>query len=165
MPAGLPLVKSEAAWFGIDSMHGRYLFGTPAEEIRAGLVAPKQTLQIVETSLTYFKSERLFVQRTCASSFLIRNIYAGAKYGASINRAPIITDPFVVDFDDLLACDIAFDGKTVLEIKVDRAALKLLGAPLPLPTLAPGIPLTFEIENIGDAPARFLGALLGRAAW
>lgn len=163
----VPLAK-EPAWFGIDSFHARYLTGT-LDDVTNGKIAPRETAQIIEKTYVTFKSERLFVKSDCASSFLIRNVFAGQHRGAIIGNEPIIAEPFAVKFEALADLKFAFgdvfgEGK-VLKIEVNKPALDFIGAPFPLPVLQPGMDLTFQVENIGSEPMRFLGALLGQGLW
>lgn len=155
---------TQDAWFGIDSRHGRYMFGAKESPVD-GLVPAEQTVNIVESGHLPFKGERFFVRRACASDFLIRNVFIGANYAGPVIgiTQPIIAEPFAVDFDQLFKIDLdAFDGKTVLKIVIDKSAAELLGQPFPLPTLMPGMQIAFEVENISDKPSRFLGAFLGK---
>jgi hypothetical protein len=156
--------KFESAWFGLDSLHGRYLTGTH-DDIPNGVIQPGESVNIVERAYVLFKSERLFIKETCAASFLIRNVFVGNQRGAIVGQNPIITDPFVVKYEALADLKLALDDKNVLRVDVDKSALEFLGAPFPLPTVQVGLDIMFQIEHIGKEPMRFLGALLGRAAW
>jgi hypothetical protein len=161
-----PPKKMGAAWFGIDSLRGRYLTGT-IDSIHRGLIEPGETATITEAFYQLFKGERLFVKSTCAPSFLIRYVFVGAECGPFAGSAgsPIIAEPFAVKFEALADLKLALDDKNILHIDVDKPALDFLGAPFPLPTAQPGLSLSFCVENIGKEPMRFLGALLGQAAW
>ncbi len=158
----VPLMKKEPAWLGFDSLNGRYLFGTDRAPA-GGLVEPKQVVSIVASCYQLFKGERLFVKRDCASDFLIREIFVGARNTGKVNQDPIIAEPFAVDFEGLAKIEEAlFDGK-VLKIVVDKKAVDLLGQPWTLPACAPGWQITFNVENIGEAPLRFLAAFSGHS--
>lgn len=165
-----PAKKMEAAWLGIDSVHGCYITGT-RDDLRDGLIAPGETVTIEERAYVLFKAERLFIKSTCAPSFVIRQVFVGATCGPLASGAggsPIIAEPFAVKYETLADLKLAlegFDGKNVLKIDVDKSALEFLGAPFPLPALEVGLQLSFQVENIGKEPMRFLGALLGQAVW
>lgn len=162
-----PISRSTTAWVGLDSRHGRYMFGAKGEPID-GVIEPGQTATITMHSHFLFRSERLFVQRACAPDFVIHRALVGCKLGAVFGGDPIIAEPFAVNFDDiptLFADEKLFDGKSVVEIKIDRKVMELLGAPFKLPVLQPGLDLNLQVENIGKKPRRFLGALLGEAVF
>jgi hypothetical protein len=133
------------AWLGLDSK-------TP---VPAG-----QFVSIEPPIFFTFKTERLFVKKACASSFLIHDIFIGARTGR-LPGAPIIAEPFAVDFDNLAKIEDALFAGNVIKIVIEKKAADLLGQPWPLPTLRPGIPLSLRIENIGESPCRFLAALYG----
>jgi hypothetical protein len=157
--------KEQDAWFGIDSIHGRYQFGTE-DGPREGIVAPKQMVTIVTRAWVLFKAERLFVGHTCASDFLLRAIFVGAERGPIVNADPILMDPFVVNFSDLANISAQmFEKEQPVKIVIERKGAEFFGAPFPLPTLLPGLDLSFQIEHIGNTPKRFLAAFLGKAIW
>jgi hypothetical protein len=156
--------KFEPAWFGLDSLHGRYITGTH-NDIPHGVVQPGETVNVIERAYVLFKSERLFIRETCAASFLIRNVFVGNQRGAIIGQNPLICDPFVVKYEALAELKLALDDKNVLRVDVNKPALEFLGAPFPLPLAQVGLDIMFQIEHIGKEPIRFLGALLGQAAW
>jgi len=164
-------MKRESAWLGIDSLNGRYLTGTDDLQnaiAGPGVIAPKQTANIIVRADLAFTSERLFVARDCAR-FLIRSVLIGLDRGAlAAHSAGIITEPFIVDFENLhkfTADRRSRDGQTIIHIKIEKQAADLLGQPFQLPRLEPYMDLTFQVENIGSTPQRFLGALLGIGEW
>jgi hypothetical protein len=156
--------KEEPAWFSVDSMNGRYLFGDH-DNVPDGVIRPGQTAQIYQVSHLPFKGERLFVQARCAPSFLLREVFVGAQHSYSqVNQAPLITEPFAVDFEELPRLSLK-DADMPIKITIDRPMLELLGAPFALPPLLPGLSLLMNVEHIGERPMRFLAAFLGRAQW
>lgn len=159
--------ERQTAWLGIDSVHGRYMFGTDSKEIPDGVVLPKQTANIIEKAWVPFKAERLFVHRSCAADFLIRAVFVGCvRGGGAVNDEPIIAEPFAVDYDALASVKwVDVDGKKPIKISVDKRALEFLGAPFALPSVLPGMEISFQVENIGREPRRFLGAFLGKGLW
>lgn len=154
------------AWLGVDSLNGRYRFGSE-EAPPHGTIEPRQLVLITERVYAIFKGTRLFVHRSCASDFLIRNVYVGAQCGGmAIGSSPLIAEPFAVDYDQLAQIQWSADSTTkIIQIKVDRKAIELLGAPFVLPTMQPGIDLSFEVEHIGHEPRRFLAAFYGKGMW
>ena len=167
----MDIKKEEEMWLGIDSQQGRYMFGIDGE-VMHGMVLPRQTVSIVQRSYVKFKAERLVVRRQCASDFLIRSVFIGCNRGSSPldMNTPLITEPFAIDFDELPAIRMAMDQREEKDetpvvnpvvIKIDRKASEFIGAPFPLPMFQPGLDMTFQIENIGKEPSRFLAGLLG----
>lgn len=156
--------KATDAWLGIDSLHGRYRFGTGSDEVPQGVVEPKQCVYIIERAWSSFRGERLFVHRSCASDFLIRQVFVGNLTAGPVNSTPIITEPFAVDFDQLAAIKWNEDSHRdrPIKIAVDRKAIEFLGAPFALPAFNAGLDLSFEVEHIGKEPRRFLAAFLGK---
>lgn len=159
--------QKSTAWMGIDSLNGRYLFGSDEKAPDDGRVKPKQTAMITARSYRPFRAERFFVQRACARDFLIRGVFVGNRIAILTTQDPIIAEPFAVDFDDLLMLQLKDDaaGKGPINIIIDRLSSDLHGLPFRLPLLSPGIDLTFQVENIGTEPSRFLAALYGEALW
>ncbi len=89
----------------------------------------------------------------------------------TIRHGPVLLDPFAVDIDALASVGkAAFDG-TMLSLqlsllngppKPDSESLAcVLGAPFPMRVAHAGIDILVTFENIGEAPARLRGALLG----
>lgn len=161
-PRPLPPPKATPAWLGIDSARGRYAFGTD-DGPKEGMVIPGQLVAITSVPHVTFLGDRLWVWSQCARDYLIRAVWVGVTVSGCVNQDPIIAEPFAVDFKSLGWAEKAiFDGK-VLELKVDKPAADLLGAPFPLPTLHVGLTLTVQVEHIGQEPRRFLCAWLGTA--
>jgi hypothetical protein len=63
--------------------------------------------------------------------------------------------------DALAEIEAMFARDKVIEIKIGKTAVELLGSPWVLPVCPPGIDLTIAVENIGDGPLRFIAGMLG----
>ncbi len=161
----IPQMQIVPAWLGIDSLRGRFMLGKEEGPVD-GLVPPGQYAQIGITLFTFFKGERLFVKRDCASSFLIHEVLVG-NINTKANQTPIIAEPFAVDFEDLAKVSLEVEEATkegkVVKIKVEKISLDVVGQPWPMPACQPGMSITVGVENIGNSPSRFLAAFFGKS--
>lgn len=149
-------------WMGFDSMSGRMLAGDPTDMHRMkGMVPGRTTIMILNRpQLEWWRGERLFVWRSSASSFLIHNVQVGYR-AATACVGPIPADAFSTPFDRMTEVESIFDRDGCIVLQIGRRGDELLGAPWPLPKAAVSTDVILTIENITDAPARFLAGFLG----
>jgi len=145
-------------WLGFDSRSGRLLAG---EVTKTGDVLPAGYVAIVVRPQLSFRGERLFVHQPIASSFLIHSFRVGMRE-TTVTSAPIPADAFATRMDALAEIDAMFARDKVIEIKVGKTGIELLGSPWTLPAAEAGTDITIYVENIGDRPLRFLAGMLGK---
>lgn len=146
-----------AAWMGFDSRDGRLLAGsvTPYGEIeRGGYVAIASKPQVA------FRGERLFVHAPIASSFLIHGLRVGLREQL-VSHGAIPADAFATRMDALAEVDALFARDKVIDVRIGKVAIEVLGALWALPVATIGTEVTIFVENIGDRPLRFVAGLLG----
>lgn len=146
-------------WIGFDSRQGRLLAGevnVTGEVMPGGYVAIVSRPQVVA-----FRGYRLFVHLPIASSFLIHSVRVGTRE-ATAASCPIPADAFATRMDVLAQVDAMFARDKVIEIAIGKTATELLGSPWTLPAARAGDEITFSVENISDAPLRFLAGMLGK---
>ena len=149
-------------WLGFDSRSGRLLAG---EVTKTGDVMPAGYVAIVVRPQLSFRGQRLFVHMPIASSFLIHSLRVGMRE-TTVTCAPIPADAFATRMDALAEIDAMFARDKVIEIKVGKTGVELLGSPWTLPSAQAGTDITIYVENIGDRPLRFLAGMLGEvSAW
>lgn len=175
--------KKVDAWLGVDSVNGIY---TNGEKPVQGLVKCGETVNIEQRVWAPFQGERLFVSSRCASDFLINNVFVGASRGGAMPgqfTEAIIAEPFAVNFDDLATIEIGLHGNTVVtkrdgsdkeeiheapivQIKVERKATELLGAPFYLPFAPAAISIIMQVTSLDIYHSRrFRAAFYGKALW
>ena len=147
----LPL--SGDGWIGFDSRSGRLLAG---EVTPSGEVMPAGFVMIVSRPQVPFRGERLFAHLPIASSFIIHSLRVGSREMTASAMSPIPADAFATRMDAMFARD------KVIEIKVGKKGVELLGSPWSLPLARVGDELMIAVENIGDRPLRFLAGMLGK---
>ncbi len=145
-------------WLGFDSRSGRLLAG---EVNHTGDVMPAGYVAIMVRPQIPFRGARLFVHQPIASSFLIHSLRVGTRE-TTVAAGPIPADAFATRMDALAEIDAMFARDKVIEIKVGKTAVELLGSLWALPIAYPGTDITLAIENISDRPLRFLGGMLGK---
>jgi len=146
-------------WIGFDSRSGRLLAG---EVNRTGEVMPAGYVAIVSRPQIPFRGERLFVHLPIASSFLIHSLRVGTRELTASAMSPIPGDAFATRMDAIAEIDAMFARDKVIEIKVGKKGVELLGSPWSMPLARAGDELTIYVENIGDRPLRFLAGMLGK---
>lgn len=146
-----------AGWLGFDSRSGRLLAG---EVTKTGDVAPAGFVAITTRPQLPFRGMRLFVHQPIASSFVIHSFRVGVRE-TTVTPTPIPADAFATRMDALAEIDAMFARDKVIEIKIGKKAVELLGAPWTLPMASVGTDVTIYVENIDDRPLRFLAAMLG----
>jgi hypothetical protein len=156
-PAGSTAPNIDS-WLGFDSRSGRLLAG---EVNRTGDVMPGGYVAIASRPQLPFRGIRLFVHQPIASSFLIHSLRVGNCEQTVSACSPIPADAFATRMDALAEIDAMFARDKVIEIKIGKTAVELLGSPWVLPVCPPGIDLTIAVENIGDGPLRFIAGMLG----
>lgn len=156
-----PRALTADGWLGFDSRQGRLLAG---EVNRTGEVMPGGFVAIVSRpQVVAFRGERLFVHQPIASSFVIHSVRVQCQE-ALIAPYPIPADAFATRMDVLAQMDEMFARDKVIEVRVGKTAAELLGSPLTLPTTRAGDEIMISVENIGDAPLRFLAGMLGKVS-
>lgn len=155
---GGPIVDIDS-WIGFDSRSGRLLAG---EVNRTGDVMPAGYVAIASRPQLPFRGLRLFVHQPIASSFIIHSLRVGNTEQTVSACSPIPADAFATRMDALAEIDAMFARDKVIEIKVGKIAVELLGSPWVLPVAPLGVEITLAIENIGDQPLRFLAGMLGK---
>lgn len=150
---------SADGWIGFDSRSGRLLAG---EVTPSGEVMPAGYVAIVSRPQIPFRGERLFVHFPIASSFLIHSFRVGSREMTASAMSPIPADAFATRMDALAEIDAMFARDKVIEVKVGKKGVELLGSPWTLPIADAGDELILYIENIGDRPLRFLAGMLGK---
>jgi len=152
-------ILSADGWIGFDSRSGRLLAG---EVNRTGDVMPAGYVAIAARPQIPFRGDRLCVHLPIASSFLIHSLRVGTREAAASAMAPIPADAFATRMDTIAEIDALFARDKVIEIKVGKKAVELIGSPWTLPIATPGFDITIYVENIGTEPLRFLAGMLGR---
>lgn len=146
-------------WIGFDSRSGRLLAG---EVTPSGEVMPGGFVMIVSRPQIPFRGERLFVHLPIASAFIIHSMRVGTRELTASAMAPIPADAFATRMDAIAAMDDMFARDKVIEIKVGKKGVEMLGSPWSMPLAGAGDDLMISIENIGDQPLRFLAGMLGK---
>lgn len=154
-------IVSADGWIGFDSRSGRLLAG---EVTRTGEVEPAGYVMIVSRPQVPFRGERLFVHLPIASSFLIHSFRVGTREMTAAACSPIPADAFATRMDAIAAMDEMLARDKVIEVKVGKNGVELLGSPWTLPQTRVGDDLMIAIENIGDRPLRFLAGMLGKVS-
>lgn len=108
-----------------------------------------------------FRGERLFVHQPVASAFLIHSLRVGTREMTAA-VGPIPADAFATRMDALAEIDAMFARDRVIEIKVGKKAIELLGSPWTLPVAEPGDEIMIYVENISDRPLRFVAGMVGK---
>jgi len=149
-------------WLGFDSRSGRLLAG---EVTKSGEVERGGYVAIVSRPQIPFRGERLFVHQPIASAFIIHSLRVGNLETTVSAMSPIPADAFATRMDALAEMDAMFARDKVIEVKVGKKGVELLGSPWTLPLTRPGIgEITIYVENIGDRPLRFLAGMLGKVS-
>jgi hypothetical protein len=154
-------IVSADGWIGFDSRSGRLLAG---EVTKTGEVEPAGYVMIVSRPQVPFRGERLFVHLPIASSFVIHSLRVGTREMTASACSPIPADAFATRMDAIAEMDAMFARDKVIEIKVGKKGVELLGSPWTLPLTRAGDDLMISIENIGDRPLRFLAGMLGKVS-
>jgi len=149
---------SADGWIGFDSRCGRLLAG---EVTPSGEVMPAGFVMLVSRPQVPFRGERLFVHLPIASSFIIHSMRVGPRE-LTAATSPIPADAFATRMDAIAEMDAMFARDKVIEIKVGKKGVELLGSPWSMPLACGGDELMISIENIGDRPLRFLAGMLGK---
>jgi hypothetical protein len=150
------------SWIGFDSRQGRLLAG---EVTRTGDLMPAGYAAIAARPQVPFRGMRLCVHQPIASSFVIHSLRVGQIEQTVSAGASIPADAFATRMDALAEIDAVFARDKVIEIKVGKTAVELLGSPWVLPFAPLGTEITIGVENIGDRPLRFLAGMLGKVRW
>jgi len=151
-------------WIGFDSRHGRLLAGEGAVT-RTGDILPGCYVVVATRPQVSFRGQRLFVHLPIASSFLIHSLRVGNSEQTAAAE-PIPGDAFATRMDTLAQMDEMFARDKVIEVKVGKTGVELLGSPWTLPLASPGMELAITVENIGDRSLRFVAGMLGKVpAW
>jgi hypothetical protein len=156
---GLSSTPDIDGWLGFDSRSGRLLAG---EVSRTGDLMPGGYVMLVSKPQVPFRGMRLFVHQPVASSFLIHSMRVGNSEQTVSACSPIPADAFATRMDMLAEIDAMFARDKVIEIKVGKTAIELLGSPWTLPVAPVGIDIMIAVENIADRPQRFLAGMLGK---
>ena len=146
-------------WIGFDSRLGRLLAG---EVNHTGDVMPGGYVMITSRPQISFRGERLCVHIPIASSFLIHSMRVGMREMTASAATAIPADAFATRMDGLAEIDAMFARDKVIEIKVGKRGVEMLGSPWSMPRTRPGDELMIYVENVGDAPLRFLAGMLGK---
>lgn len=146
-------------WIGFDSRLGRLLAG---EVNHTGDVMPGGYVVISSKPQIPFRGERLFVHLPIASAFLIHSMRVGTREMIASAMSPIPADAFATRMDGLAEIDAMFARDKVIEIKVGKKGVEMLGSPWSMPRTRPGDELMIYVENVGAEPLRFLAGMLGK---
>lgn len=150
------------SWLGLDSRRGRLLAGETNSGNRDGNIQPGGCVEIDARPQVPFRGSRMFVHQPIASSFLIHSLRVGTRE-TKVETMPIPADAFATRMDRLAQLDQVIEQGGVIEIRIDKIAADLLGAPWTLPLASPGMSVIITVENIDDVPRRFVAGMLGKS--
>ncbi len=132
----------------------------PIGGLSSMMIEPLQIAIIPTRVQVPFRGDRLAVWSKVAADFFIHGIRVGNR-ALGAQAGPMPADAFATRLDLLPLLDQQLNERGMVEIRISKLASECFGQPIAFPKCHAATDIYVTVENVSDAPKRFVGVILG----